>query len=66
MIRMKHPLHGFHHAYNTNDVAYLEKLGWSEDKPEPAVEVVPVAVAPVEVAEPEVPARRGPGRPRKE
>lgn len=27
--RMAHPNHGFTHAYNNNDIAYLEKLGWS-------------------------------------
>ena len=27
--RMMHPVHGFTHAYNNNDIAYLEKLGWS-------------------------------------
>lgn len=31
-IRMKHPDHGYTHAYNTNDRAYLEGLGWSAEE----------------------------------
>lgn len=32
--RMKHPIHGYTHAYNTNDLDYLKGLGWSVDEPE--------------------------------
>ena len=28
-ILMQHEKHGFTHAYNANDKAYLENLGWS-------------------------------------
>ena len=28
-IRMQHPNHGYMHAYNANDLAYLKALGWS-------------------------------------
>lgn len=31
-IRMKHPKHGFTHAYNTVDKTYLEGLGWSAEE----------------------------------
>ena len=34
-IRMKHPDHGFTHAYSVSEITYLTGLGWSEDKPAP-------------------------------
>lgn len=34
MIRMKHEKHGFHIAYNNNEVAYLENLGWTKEAEE--------------------------------
>lgn len=43
-VRMQHPKHGYTHAYNTVDKAYLESLGWrvEEAKPvEPKVEITP-------------------------
>jgi hypothetical protein len=30
-IRMKHPDHGFMHAYNTAEVAKLRGLGWAPE-----------------------------------
>jgi hypothetical protein len=55
--RMKHPEHGFHHAYNKLEEDTMRKNGWVDDLPE----------APAEVPEPEVPdAPRRPGRPRKD
>lgn len=46
MKRMKHPNHGFHHAYNTLEEETMRKNGWVDDVPEPeSVE---------EAAEPEV------------
>jgi hypothetical protein len=35
--RMQHPEHGWTHAYDEGEVARLEKLGWSVEKP-PVVE----------------------------
>ena len=32
MKRMTHPLHGFTHAHNTNEVAYLVARGWSVEE----------------------------------
>src|SRR3954470_24004885 len=48
MKRMKHPDHGFHHAYNKLEEETMRKAGWVDDEPGPAepVEVVP---EPVEV-----------------
>lgn len=34
-VRMQHPKHGFTHAYNTVDKAYLERLGWREEVAKP-------------------------------
>lgn len=36
--RMAHPLHGFTHAYDNNEIAYLKARGWSVEVPvvEPA------------------------------
>jgi hypothetical protein len=35
MKRMKHPDHGFHHAYNLLEEETMRKAGWVEDVPEP-------------------------------
>ncbi len=35
MIRMKHPLHGFHNAHG-NEEADMRKNGWVDDVPEVA------------------------------
>lgn len=35
MVRMKHPLHGFHHAYDANEEARMRLNGWTaEDEPD--------------------------------
>lgn len=31
MKRMKHPTHGFHHAYGTREEEAMRKNGWVED-----------------------------------
>ena len=62
MRRMKHPKHGWTHAYNPNEEAYLRSIGWVEDTPEVKIEQPAVVVEQPKVVE-EV--RRGPGRPRK-
>ena len=31
MKRLKHPLHGFHHAYNPTEEAYMRLNGWVDD-----------------------------------
>jgi hypothetical protein len=46
MIRMKHPRHGFHHAYNLLEEEAMRKAGWVEDVAEPAREVEPEADEP--------------------
>jgi hypothetical protein len=51
MKRMRHPLHGWHHAYNLTEEAVMRKNGWVDDEPEPVAEPAP-AEAP-EVQEPE-------------
>lgn len=38
MKRMSHPLHGFHHAYNTHEAEAMRKNGWVDDV-DPAKEV---------------------------
>lgn len=57
MKRMKHPLHGFHHAYDTNEEATMRLNGWVEDVPD------------VEVPEQKITSqddeKRKPGRPKK-
>lgn len=35
MVRMKHPSHGFHHAYNTLEEETMRKNGWVDDVLEP-------------------------------
>lgn len=44
MVRMKHPQHGFMHAYNSNEVAYLRKFGWAPEdeglKPEQTADAI--------------------------
>jgi hypothetical protein len=34
MIRMKHPNHGFHHAYNLLEEETMRKAGWVDDVPD--------------------------------
>lgn len=34
MKRMKHPLHGFHHAYDANEEATMRLNGWIDDDSE--------------------------------
>lgn len=58
MIRMKSKLHGFCHAHDGNEEAYLRKLGWVEESEqfdgeaasapvsEPAAQVAAVVTAP--------------------
>ena len=41
MKRMKHPLHGFHHAYSDSEEAVLRASGWVEDLPEPVAPQAP-------------------------
>ena len=80
MRRMKHPQHGWTHAYTPTEEAYLRRLGWGDDDPEPPPKNAeePVSVPPpIEVVEqpspPEppqpagggTPIKRKPGRPRK-
>lgn len=36
MKRMKHPDHGFHHAYNMLEEETMRKNGWVDDVPAPA------------------------------
>ncbi len=44
MKRMKHPLHGFHHAYTTEEEAIMRKNGWVDDTPhEKRAEVIEFA-----------------------
>lgn len=38
-ITMKHEKHGRTTAYNNNDVAYLESLGWEKETPIVKIEV---------------------------
>lgn len=38
MKRMKHPNHGFHHAYNTLEEETMRKNGWVDDVAEPPAE----------------------------
>lgn len=49
MKRMTHPLHGAHHAANTNEEAAMRANGWTaeDDTPEPAVPPVDDAPEPV-------------------
>lgn len=44
MIRMKHPMHGFHDAYTTTEKEAMVKSGWVEDVPAPAAETTDDAV----------------------
>ncbi len=62
---MKHPSHGFHHAYNTLEEETMRKNGWVDDVPTPAAEVAQIAEVPDEQEAPAEEAKRGPGRPRK-
>lgn len=57
MKRMKHPDHGFHNAYTTQEEELLRKSGWVADVPE--------VKASEEEAAPDEPVKRGPGRPPK-
>lgn len=59
MKRMKHPLHGFHHAYNSHDETTMRANGWVDDVPEPKLEAEPI---PEE--ELTTPRRRGPNKPK--
>lgn len=43
MKRMKHPDHGFHHAYNLLEEEALRKNGWVDDVPVVVPEAVPEA-----------------------
>lgn len=51
MKRMKHPTHGFHHAYGTHEEEAMRKNGWVDDAPaevvseEPEPESTPDRVA---------------------
>jgi hypothetical protein len=54
---MKHPDHGFHHAYNKLEEETMRKNGWVDDVPEPVA-----GPATEESAD----APRRPGRPRKD
>lgn len=40
MKRMKHPDHGFHHAYNLLEEEALRKNGWVDDAPAVIAEAV--------------------------
>lgn len=53
MKRMKHPQHGFHHAYDGNEEARMRSNGWVDD--EPATEVEPDPVDEVAPAAPAAP-----------
>jgi hypothetical protein len=63
MKRMKHPEHGFHHAYTPQEEATMRENGWVDDDtegkkkpfPEPDDELVDVPVEEGEVFKP----RRG-------
>jgi hypothetical protein len=59
MKRMKHPLHGFHHALDGAEEARMRTHGWVDDAPEK------VAV-PEQVKTDTAPARRtrGPNKPK--
>lgn len=47
-LRMQHPKHGWHHAYNSSEEAYLRAHGW---EPEAAPLCETPAVAPVSIGE---------------
>lgn len=50
MIRMKHPLHGFHLANSLEEVD-MRKNGWVEDTPEPVVTEPELHLTPPEADE---------------
>lgn len=58
MRRMKHPNHGFHHAYNLLEEETMRKAGWVDDtpdvsaiEPESEPEVTPDRAALLETAD---------------
>lgn len=65
MKRMKHPDHGFHHAYTDQEETALRERGWVEDDGEDLRRKL-AALAPPTIPEPVPPPKRGPGRPRKQ
>lgn len=68
MIRLKHPLHGYHCPQNGLEEAELRKIGWVDDPTYGDRHRVESVEAPVE-AQAEVPAevpKRKPGRPKKQ
>ena len=60
MKRMKHPQHGWHHAYDPHEEARMRVNGWVDDVPE----VAPIIVEPEPAEAPQV--KRKPGRPKKQ
>lgn len=71
MIRLKHPLHGYHCPQSGLEEAELRKIGWVDDPTYGKRHRVEPVEAPVEAqAEPaEAPAevpKRKPGRPKKQ
>lgn len=67
MKRMKHPLHGFHNAYDGNEEARLRTGGWTEAEPSASAPAEDEAAAEAAEAEPAASApvkRRGPNKPK--
>ena len=62
IVLMTHPNHGLMHAYDHSEVERLQKLGWSEKKPNTPASVPAVnAIPPVTLAD--EPQRKKLGRP---
>jgi hypothetical protein len=67
MIRLMHPVHGWHFASQADNIEAMRQAGWVEDDGRALAEkLAPAAVVKTEAESPaEVPVKRGPGRPRK-
>jgi hypothetical protein len=46
-LRMQHPAHGWHNAYNSMEEAQLRSNGWADDHAAPQADEPTTAVAPV-------------------